>query len=72
MDELDSRSPGKRVGLVAFNSEVIIIGDGNMESVRISGDQLSDENMLENSLRNIPAFECIGKLSGKLREKLLT
>lgn len=72
MNELEIKSPAKRVGLITFNNEVNIIGDGNIESVKISGSQLSDEKMLENSLKNIPAFESIGRHPGKLQEKVLT
>lgn len=37
---LERENPDKRVGIVAFNNEVLIIGDGTQDPVVIAGDRL--------------------------------
>jgi biopolymer transport protein ExbD len=40
IQELAKQHPNRNVGLVTFNDEVIIIGDGTKEPVFIAGDKL--------------------------------
>lgn len=37
---LERENPDKRVGIVAFNNEVLIVGDGTQEPIVIAGDRL--------------------------------
>lgn len=46
LDKLKKEYPQAKVGLICFNNEVTIIGDGTGNPVIIAGDKLSDQNAL--------------------------
>lgn len=46
LTDMHSATPDRKVGLVTFNREVTIIGDGSKAAVTIAGDKLSDYDLL--------------------------
>ena len=42
LEEMTKYSPDRKVGIVTFNNEVTIIGDGTTDSQSITGDRLSN------------------------------
>lgn len=41
INEMKKESPNKIVGLVTFNNEVVLVGDGSNQPVTIAGDRLN-------------------------------
>jgi hypothetical protein len=49
---MNKKYPDRKIGIVTFNHEVNVIGDGMKESITINGDDLKDYNkLLENGNR---------------------
>ncbi|KAI8791606.1 circularly permutated Ras protein 1-like [Biomphalaria glabrata] len=46
LGEMAKNHPNRRVALITFNNEVTIVGDGTQREVIISGDKLTNEDML--------------------------
>jgi hypothetical protein len=43
---MQKNNPERKIGLVTFNNEVSIIGDGTKQPVTIAGDKLYDYDLL--------------------------
>ena len=43
---MQKNNPDRKLGLVTFNNEVTIIGDGTKDPVTITGDKLFDHDFL--------------------------
>ena len=73
LNEMKSDTPNRKVGLVAFNNEVIIIGDGSKDPKILTGDKLLNyELLLNEGLLSTETHlnDPISKSSAKLFESL--
>lgn len=52
LKELSSGAPKRKVGIVTFNNEVTLIGDGSVPPKTFAGDKLSNYEMLLNDSQN--------------------
>jgi hypothetical protein len=46
LGEMKKNNPDRKIGLVTFNNEVSIIGDGTKDPVTVAGDKLSNYEFL--------------------------
>ncbi|XP_060063644.1 circularly permutated Ras protein 1-like [Ylistrum balloti] len=46
LEEMSKNHPNRRVGLIIFNSEVVVVGDGKSTPVVIAGDKLTEKEEL--------------------------
>ena len=67
---MEKNDPHKRVGLVAYNHEVTIIGDGLIDQRKIAEDFLDSKEAIRNIAEKIPKFGPISKNKKLLSEKL--
>lgn len=75
LEAMQKNNPGRKIGLVTFNSEVTVIGDGTKDPLVVAGDKLSNHDFL---LQN--GVTCAGTLLQKsiketkphLQQKLMT
>ena len=52
LGEMKKNNPDRKIGLVTFNNEVSIIGDGTKDPVTVAGDKLSNyEFLLQNGVQ---------------------
>lgn len=51
LSEMQKGTPNKRIGIVTFNSEVSVIGDG-FSDIKLTGDKLLDYGKILNSVEN--------------------
>lgn len=49
LEDMQKATPNRKVGIVAFNGEVNVIGDGSSPAVSIAGDKLQDYDFLLNN-----------------------
>jgi hypothetical protein len=49
LEDMKNATPDKKVGVVTFNNDVTVIGDGSKDPVIITGDKLYDYNYLLNN-----------------------
>jgi hypothetical protein len=67
LKDLSEKEPNKRVGLVCFNSEVLVIGDGSQPQKTIAGDHLNSYDYLSKlQLQQTHLKEPISKVVGAL------
>jgi hypothetical protein len=73
LNKLHKSNPEKKVGVVAFNQNVKIIGDGKMDLMKITNDELDSKDQIKAIAERTPSFSCVGKenVMEKLREKFL-
>ena len=71
LDKLVKESPNKRVGLVAFNQEVRSIGDGLIEEMIISGDNLNIKEKIIEKANSTNEFKSIKETTNVLNDKIL-
>lgn len=65
----------RKVGIVTFNNEVTVIGDGTKPVQVITGDKLNDFDFLENNGKAHAAShmeKCIGETAKILSDKIMT
>ena len=43
---MEQGAPDRKIGLVTFNNELSIIGDGSQDPVTVAGDKLEDYDFL--------------------------
>jgi hypothetical protein len=73
LNNIETHNPEKRVGLVAFNDHVHVIGDGRMPKTQFDGDlinSLDEAKQFTNDYR-VLEFDCIGRNGGMLRQEVL-
>jgi len=70
LENLHKQYPGYHVGLVCFNNEVTIYGDGTKDPVIITGDKLSDYNALLELGTQYTLQNSIGQSKDALAKKL--
>jgi hypothetical protein len=46
LESMQKNNPDRKIGLVTFNNEVTIIGDGIKDPVTVAGDKLNDYDFL--------------------------
>lgn len=63
-------TPSRHVGLVTFNGEVCLIGDGSSDSRVVAGDRLSDKEALREVGRAYPLSRPISEARERLSERL--
>ena len=73
LNKLHKSNPEKKVGIVAFNQNVKIIGDGKMDLIKITNNELDSKDQIKSIADRTPNFSCVGKenVMEKLRDKLL-
>jgi len=71
LQTLQKEYPNANVGLVCFNGDVAIIGDGTKEPVIVTGDKLNDYNTLLNIGREYKMETPISISKDALTDKLL-
>jgi hypothetical protein len=49
LSEMQKNNPDRKIGLVTFNNEVTIIGDGTKDPITVTGDKLFNYEHLLNS-----------------------
>ena len=67
--KLEKSAPEKRVGLIAFNQFVNIIGDGKIDPIKII--DIDDKESIKKVADRKPEFEKIQKNKDVLSKKLL-
>ena len=75
IQELKKTKPNVKVGLVTFNNEVKVIGDGKCAEQTIAGDRLEDFEKCETSVAEQHATilsSNVNEAGDKLCEKLIT
>ncbi len=72
LTKLEQNSPDKRVGLVSFNQDVNVYGDGKMEFARINGQDLENKSRLKFHAESTPDFDSIVNRKSYLRDKILS
>lgn len=70
-EKLEKENPEKRVGIVAFNNSVNVIGDGSMDKLKISGEYLDSKDELRKHAEKTPDLKAISQNKAVLNEKLL-
>lgn len=71
LKKLESTDPRKRVGIVTFNKEVNVIGDGKINRIKINDISLYSEDEIKLVSQKTPNFDIIGTNKGKLIEQVL-
>ena len=51
LQQMRERNPRRHVGIVTFNNEVHVVGDGTQPEVHIAGDRLSDQAAIAAQVR---------------------
>jgi hypothetical protein len=49
IDEIKKEHPEKKIGVVTFNSDVTLIGDGSQDQQTVTGDKLNNFDFLLNN-----------------------
>lgn len=62
--------PSRHAGLVTFNAEVSLIGDGSGDSRIVAGDRLSDREALTEVGRAYPLSRPVSEARGRLADRL--
>ena len=62
--------PSRHAGLVTFNAEVCLIGDGSGDSRVVAGDRLSDAEALKEVGRAYPLSRPVSEARGRLADRL--
>eukprot|EP00057_Strongylocentrotus_purpuratus_P022756 XP_011677230.1 PREDICTED: circularly permutated Ras protein 1 isoform X3 [Strongylocentrotus purpuratus] len=70
VDKLRAENSHKRVGLVAFNNNVTVIGDGSLDPVPLEGAGLTDRESLISLGQNFPLPGPISEVHRCLTEKI--
>jgi len=70
LSELEKTSPSKRVGLVAFNQSVKVIGDGKINEFNFERESLDDRDVIESNAKRTPDFCSIKETKKTLSEKM--
>lgn len=63
-------TPSRHAGLVTFNGEVSLIGDGSGDSRVVAGDRLSDGEALKEVGRAYPLSRPISEAKSRLADRL--
>ncbi len=71
LTQLAKNSPELRVGLITFNREVKLIGDGHHQATVIAGEQLYSPEEIRVLAQTAPTFEPVGRNKDKLRDEVL-
>ena len=64
-------TPNKRVGIVAFNQEVRVIGDGLIDEAFIKGEKLDSKSQIKDLADSTVNFGSLNDTKKKLTEKLI-
>ena len=70
-EKLEKDNPDKKVGIVAFNNSVNVIGDGSMENFKISGELLDSKEEINKYVEKTPELKTITQNKTILNDKLL-
>ncbi|XP_041452537.1 circularly permutated Ras protein 1-like isoform X2 [Lytechinus variegatus] len=70
VDKLQAENSHKRVGLVAFNNNVTVIGDGSLDPVPLEGAGLTDRESLISLGQNFPLPGPISEVHRYLTDKI--
>jgi hypothetical protein len=70
LEKLKNEYPNKRAVLVAFNDEVLVMGDGTIEPIRIKSSELSDEREILEYCKLISNLKPIQQTKQSLEERL--
>lgn len=70
LGEMSRDFPYRRIGLVAFNNEVSVIGDGTTEAVTVAGDKLKNVEELSKLGSELPSPKAIKETRDFLGEKV--
>ena len=70
IESYSRENPDTRIGIVTFNSDVTLIGDGTQETVIVTGDKLTSFDGLVEIGENFKVEQPIGKSKTKLLEEL--
>mmetsp|Transcript_42322 Transcript_42322/g.40549 ORF Transcript_42322/g.40549 Transcript_42322/m.40549 type:complete len:203 (+) Transcript_42322:382-990(+) len=74
LQEMEKATPERKVGLVSFSKEVVVLGDGTIAPVTIAGDKLYDYNYILNNgeqLGKNPSNKTIKDTKNDLLDKLM-
>lgn len=72
LDKLKNESPNKRVGLVAFNDQVHVYGDGAKDPTVLSDTILESKEKIEKKAQEVNELLPINKTFEKLYDKLIS
>lgn len=64
------KTPSRHAGLVTFNGEVSIIGDGSGDARVVAGDRLSDAEALREVGRAYPLSRPVSEARDRLKDRL--
>lgn len=67
---MEGSTPSRHAGLVTFNAEVALIGDGSGDSRVIAGDRLSDGEAIRDVGRAYPLSRPISEARARLTDRL--
>lgn len=70
LNQLEKNAPQKRVGIVTFNKNITIIGDGQMKKIEIEGEKLLHRKAIKLIADKTPPFEMIETNKSTLIEEL--
>lgn len=70
LNQLEKNAPQKRVGIVTFNKNITIIGDGQMKKIEIDGEKLLHRKAIKLIADKTPPFEMIETNKSTLIEEL--
>lgn len=62
--------PSRHAGLITFNAEVTLIGDGSADSRIVAGDRLSDDEALREVGRAYPLSRPVSEARSRLSDRL--
>ena len=71
LKNLEKHNPEKRVGLIAFNQHVSIIGDGQMNVTKLDDSCIDDKEEIKKIAERTPSFQTILKNKNNLSRKLI-
>ena len=73
LKKMIKNTPEKRVGIVAFNQDVKILGDGQVDPMNLMEQTLDSKENIKRTADRTASFSCVGAdgIMNKLRDKLL-